>query len=553
MRFLNKLLILLAISLVSSQNTSIIDDMKTDLLKFNSKYVGSLLNLSEYIDSEKSNEIIEFFLDKLLLHVEVISNSDLLTQIQDKITNSNKNKDFRSKEFLQSQEKTMVENFMSMLFKDNDFHQYKSELISSISFIIETANDLTTENPFLQDTFLCKPCHYVMYNFDSFARKKLGFKVLKSILALGCSMFMNKEVCFDSINRYGDIVYDSILDHYLDSEFICSLIFVCKNHYVPLNSEDYAREVLKDKPKVIDEPSFPSNSTLKILHLSDMHIDVYYKENSESDCGKPMCCREEKNKSNKDINSPSGYWGSLAKCDLPLRTLSNMINNISEELKPDIILWTGDNGSHDVWNLAEDTAAIATRIVGEELFKNLTSKNNVPLYPAIGNHEERTVDLFNPYNLTYEEPLLKNITEVYSKFIDKKKAHSFLKRGYYSSLYKDNLRIIALNCFLCDAVNFYLIKNPTDPLAQIEFLRETLHLAEQNNEIVYIIGHIPPGDETFLTECNKRYNVIMERFQNIIRGQFYGHTHNDEIRLIKSFQDEKKHISAVYIAPSTTT
>jgi len=45
---------------------------------------------------------------------------------------------------------------------------------------------------------------------------------------------------------------------------------------------------------------------------------------------------------------------------------------------------------------------------------------------------------------------------------------SFIDKGYYTKKHPNsNLRIISLNCFLCDTNNFYLIKNPTDPYNQV--------------------------------------------------------------------------------------
>lgn len=31
---------------------------------------------------------------------------------------------------------------------------------------------------------------------------------------------------------------------------------------------------------------------VKVLHLTDLHIDLQYKENTSSTCGEPLCCRE---------------------------------------------------------------------------------------------------------------------------------------------------------------------------------------------------------------------------------------------------------------------
>ncbi len=62
---------------------------------------------------------------------------------------------------------------------------------------------------------------------------------------------------------------------------------------------------------------------IKVLHLTDLHVDLHYKENTNTVCGEPLCCREN--------NGPgdSGYWGSYG-CDLPFRTLESALKHIKQ-------------------------------------------------------------------------------------------------------------------------------------------------------------------------------------------------------------------------------
>ena len=32
--------------------------------------------------------------------------------------------------------------------------------------------------------------------------------------------------------------------------------------------------------------------TLRVLHVSDIHVDLNYTEGAEADCGEPICCRQ---------------------------------------------------------------------------------------------------------------------------------------------------------------------------------------------------------------------------------------------------------------------
>ena len=80
------------------------------------------------------------------------------------------------------------------------------------------------------------------------------------------------------------------------------------------------------------------------------------------------------------------------------------------------------------------------------------------------------------------------------------------------------------------------------------------------------MGHIPPGDfgctsckESYTREKSNsiiawsgRYRALVDRFSNIIRGQFFGHTHTDQVQVVRSFADGSP-VGSIYIAPSFTT
>ena len=61
--------------------------------------------------------------------------------------------------------------------------------------------------------------------------------------------------------------------------------------------------------------------TIQFLHLSDIHIDLFYNTSAAgSDCGQPLCCREE----NGIVGAnSSGYWGDR-ECGLPIWSFRDM-------------------------------------------------------------------------------------------------------------------------------------------------------------------------------------------------------------------------------------
>lgn len=230
----------------------------------------------------------------------------------------------------------------------------------------------------------------------------------------------------------------------------------------------------------------------------------------------------------------------------------NFLNFVKNDIKPDFIIWTGDAPSHSVWDSSDHEA---TDVI---LFFTLLMKDKfnytIPIYPAIGNHEFYPADLFDPFNQTKNEKTLNITSDLWREWIGDEAYELYRKRAYYTKKHPDsNLRIISLNTMDCDVLNFNIVKNPTDPILQFTWLENVLRQAEKDNEVVYIIGHIPPGDSTYTSQCSKRYNALIDRFSNIVRGQFYGHTHYDEFRTVHEYFNETNIAGIMHIAPSLTT
>jgi hypothetical protein len=139
------------------------------------------------------------------------------------------------------------------------------------------------------DSFICKSCLYTFNKFHIFLKKKYGFIIIEEVLAALCSLNLKHYICQKIIKLYAPTVVDSLIDHYFNPEYICTNRLICKfNHFIKLNPDDYARELLKDKPKqlndndksnkqnnLIHDPSAPK---WKVLHVSDIHTDLEYSE-----------------------------------------------------------------------------------------------------------------------------------------------------------------------------------------------------------------------------------------------------------------------------------
>ena len=143
---------------------------------------------------------------------------------------------------------------------------------------------------------------------------------------------------------------------------------------------------------------------------------------------------------------------------------------------------------------------------------------NIIIITALkGNHEVYPNDLWKPGNVK----IFAELAEIYKDYFFEPQAYEqFSKTGYYTELHPNtNLRIIALNCLYCDAVNHHLFATTYEEAkAEFIWLEKTLREAEAKGEYVYILDHFPINGDFTLYECAKRLRALVDRFDYIIRG-----------------------------------
>ncbi|XP_058675840.1 acid sphingomyelinase-like phosphodiesterase 3b [Ammospiza caudacuta] len=117
-------------------------------------------------------------------------------------------------------------------------------------------------------------------------------------------------------------------------------------------------------------------------------------------------------------------------------------------------------------------------------------------------------------------------------------------------------RVVVLN------TNLYYDQNDEtaaeeDPGGQFQWLEETLTNASRADEMVYIVGHVPPGffEKTrgkpwFRRNFNQRYLGIVQRHHRVIAAQFFGHHHTDSFRMFYSHTGAP--INVMFLAPGVT-
>ncbi|NWQ67717.1 ASM3B phosphodiesterase, partial [Neopipo cinnamomea] len=282
----------------------------------------------------------------------------------------------------------------------------------------------------------------------------------------------------------------------------------------------------------------------RFWHLTDLHWDPGYE--AAAAAGRPC-------PSGSARAGPAGPWGSYL-CDAPWALLRSAARAMRDLLHtPDFVLWTGD-----------DTPHVPSEQLGEEkvlhIIANLTSliKETFPgtkVYAAMGNHD------FHPKNQFpgKEHRIYNQTAELWRPWLSDASLPVFRAGAFYSEKLPSpgtRGRIVVLN------TNLYYDQNDEtaaeeDPGGQFQWLEETLTNASRADEMVYIVGHVPPGffekkrgKAWFRRGFNERYLGIVQKHHRVIAAQFFGHHHTDSFRMF--YSNTGSPISVMFLAPGVT-
>ena len=437
-------------------------------------------------------------------------------------------------EKLTLQEQFETEDLANNIFKKN------AELIMGLFGLSDISGGIT-----------CEACSFVVDVVKNFLKQKKGLEKFYSILRSIChATKVNNKVCDGALGRYEQIVVDSLLNRFLDGEHFCSFIKMCNDTTEYESIEDYAKKILGNKPptkeKEIVEMKNDDNY-YKVVQVTDIHLDMEYQEGAVANCTLPLCCRKLGEDDLKPLKPKlAGRYGTTGKCDANIETVRAFASK-AKELNPDYIMFTGDNIAHDVWLVTQADVIKATKMQIEAIQEKFGL--DTPIYPALGNHEKSPVDEFHGD----ESELLHGLADIFKPYLTDEAYESFRKFGYYTMIVKDNLRIVSINCLLCDSFNFNLIYDYKQTKAMITWLEQVLFEAEKHGEIVHIMNHIPLVNRQETIQCTWRLKILLDRYQNIIRGYFSGHSHSEYLSIVHEYYNATIPIHVNYICSGLTT
>ena len=292
--------------------------------------------------------------------------------------------------------------------------------------------------------------------------------------------------------------------------------------------------------------SLTENDVGYLLHITDTHLDLEYAVGSPTQCvlGSTglRCCR------NYDVplpkSQPASKWGDYL-CDSPLSLLNASLKWVNQSLAIDLVVWTGDSvDHHDVtqsWPRNRAEMQITTDLIEHYL-------PGVPVLACLGNHDAWPIDQLWP-NLT-SQIYLPQVAKMWSAWLTDENVKTFSEGGYYSQLLAPGQRVMVMNSLFFDKNNLALCgdANQTDFAGQWGWMVSTLDTARQNNEKVWIVGHIPPGSSESIFWFSALFQTLVAEYQDVISSQFWGHSHLDEVRFMRDLGGNV--VSLAYIAPS---
>ena len=96
-------------------------------------------------------------------------------------------------------------------------------------------------------------------------------------------------------------------------------------------------------------------------------------------------------------------------CDVPQKLLEHLMDFIVDDVTPDVIFWTGDNSSHNIYNNTEDEVIDYTLTV-TDMIKEAIKDTDITVLPLHGNHDTHPVD-----EQDFEKPGVSNPIKAYSE------------------------------------------------------------------------------------------------------------------------------------------
>ncbi|OBT92828.1 hypothetical protein VE01_09047 [Pseudogymnoascus verrucosus] len=304
-------------------------------------------------------------------------------------------------------------------------------------------------------------------------------------------------------------------------------------------------------------PASSGKTPIKVVHISDIHVDLDYTVGASWNCTKNICCRGYTPADEPGNNdTPAGEYGNV-RCDTPLSLEESMYAAI-ETLVPEreFAIFTGDVVEGAVWSV---TNAEVTEDLNSA-YARMRAMGKT--YAVTGNHDACPVNSFPPADVSTTistQWAYDAMSAGWETWIGSAAASEVSSNfGSYSVVDGSGLRIVSINTNFWYKQNFWMYDKKNwerDPSGMFAWLVKQLQTAETAGERVWIIGHMPMGASDAFHDASYYFDLIIQRFDATIAAVFYGHTHKDQFEIAYSDYTNQGFSTATmmsYIAPALT-
>lgn len=220
------------------------------------------------------------------------------------------------------------------------------------------------------------------------------------------SQFASNTSCEESFNatNFGAILTTVLYFadvQGLDGQYICHTFggFCPEPATSPLDTSNLFP---KPKPDNITVPR-ASGKRVKVLHLSDLHLDPRYSVGSEGNCSSSLCCRA----NNANDNSPqtpllpAPAYGSFF-CDTPYDLALAALQSVGPLTGTGIqdplawTIYTGDLVSHEVQS---ELSRLYAEYEETSIYGMMKTFLTGPVFAALGNHDSNPEAIDAPHSL----------------------------------------------------------------------------------------------------------------------------------------------------------
>mmetsp|Transcript_37561 Transcript_37561/g.86762 ORF Transcript_37561/g.86762 Transcript_37561/m.86762 type:complete len:552 (-) Transcript_37561:66-1721(-) len=270
--------------------------------------------------------------------------------------------------------------------------------------------------------------------------------------------------------------------------------------------------------------------------LADIHADPYYGTSSQA-------CKTH------PASLTSKYAFGVVGCDPPTRLMEESVKAVAavlleRNITAEFVVHSGDLVRHNMEEMPSPAANVSSivRAMSEVI---TTAFHFVPekfMLTPIGNTDTPEDYLLAVNESQLENPWLANLAQAFfdvGGFNDA--CTSTYNFGGYCSAFVGGIQVLSLDTLIYSRFHKPKMEPLTqDPFHQFAWLKRQLKNATAAKHKVWIVGHIPPGIETYgYTEL--WHAAYVERYLQIvtdpelapaIAAQLFGHVHSDEFRLL---------------------